>query len=183
MTARRCGRRRRPRFAILAIGATLALTATACSSSDDAGSDGSPNASVDSETGLATDASASGKGTVTMDDGSIYFFDMTTCLTSGTAPDVLPLANGFNLLGISGDGFRLEFIRAGASDEESFVSGTFNGKVDSGGAAVDVEYHAVESTVSGFVTGPNVAATVTFKSLDVGAVHGPEPVATIDVTC
>ncbi len=185
----------------LAAGAGAALLLlSACGSSDDdsaasGGDDGSVGASADdgsdapaSEDDSNTDDDGSGgdgTGTLTMADGTVYEFELTTCETSNTDSAALPLSNGYDAFGKTSDGaFSLQIIRAGFDDENAVMSGGLEGDFDDNGQNAGILYAADADSLNLLtVDGANVSGEISFRGIGPTGPHGDDAVGTVEVSC
>ena len=189
-------------LAAVALAALLLLSACG-SSDDDNGASGSDDGSSDTladDTGSNADSNADdadsnadddssggdGTGTLTMTDGTVYEFEMTTCDTSNTDPAALPLSNGYDVFGKTSDGaFSLQIIRAGFDDANPVTSGTFEGDFDENGQNAGILYAANSDSLNLLtVDGANVSGEVTFRGVGPpGRPHGDDAVGVVEVGC
>lgn len=167
-----------------------ALIAGGCGGSDEDGAtSGSPpdDAGTTAEGTATEDGAASatgGTGTLTLDDGTSYTFEMTSCSTSDSDPDTFLVDPGFDLFGESEDGFRLTLIRAGLDEKSASLTGGFEGEFDENGVNAEVSYNAAgDEDGSLEVDGPSVTGTVTMSSLGSNSPFGESIEATVEVTC
>ncbi len=177
-------------LAVLSRAALLLLGACGSSEDDDgaSGSDdatsGTPAADTDSN---ADDVSSGGDGTgtLTMTDGTVYEFEMTTCDTSNTAPSALPLSNGYDVFGKSSDGaFSLQIIRAGFDDANPVTSGALEGDFDENGQNAGILYAANSDSLNLLtVDGAKVSGEVSFRGIGPAGPHGDDAVGAVDVSC
>jgi hypothetical protein len=116
-------------------------------------------------------------GTVSLEDGTSYTFDMTTCKTSGTDPETFLVDPGYDLFGTSAGGFRLSLNRSGLSEEKAIAVGDLEGEFDANGVNPAVSYTAVGDDLSLSVAGRSVTGNATMNH------DGTEVEATIDITC
>jgi hypothetical protein len=177
-------------LAAVALAALLVLSACG-SSDDDSGALGSDDGSSDTP---ADDSGASGSddgsggdgtGTLTMTDGTVYEFEMTTCDTSNTDPAALPLSNGYDVFGKTSDrAFSLQIIRAGFDDENPVTSGGLEGDFDENGQNAGILY-AVNSDSLNVLTvdGAKVSGEVSFRGIGPTGPHGDDAVGTVEVSC
>lgn len=182
-----------PSRAVLAVLAGIALFVTGCGGADDVAggsagsSEGEATASPDEGTVAETDpeTSESGStGTLVLADGTEITFEMSTCDTSDTDPDVFLVDPGYNLFGTSDDGYRLQVIRAGLDEEGAGAIGSLEADFDENGVNPAVAYTAIgDENVLLDVDGAHVTGTMSMTSLDPGAPLGPSIEATADITC
>ncbi len=181
----------RIRFVIVA--AVLSVGFAACSS--DAGSDASPPPGDDSPSTVdaggesggpdegASSASGDGTGTLTMADGTVYTFEMSTCDTSEN-DDAFLVENGYDIFGKTADGaFHASFNRAGFDEETISEIATLEGQFDENGKNAELIYTDVTDTMALTVDGGHVSGTLTMKPIGPNEPHGAESEATVDITC
>ena len=184
-------------LAAAALAALLLLSA--CSSSDDdSGTSGSDDGSSDTLAGdtdsNADDAGSNadddssggdGTGTLTMTDGTVYEFEMTTCDTSNTNPAALPLSNGYDVFGKTSDGaFSLSIGRAGFDDANPIASGALEGDFDENGQNAGILYAANSDSLNLLtVDGANVSGEVSFRGIGPTGPHGDDTVGAVQVSC
>ncbi|WP_372594945.1 hypothetical protein [Actinotalea sp.] len=193
------GHVRFPTRGLAAIAALLLLTACsgstesaeASGAADDSSStaeDSGSSETATEETGQEpAEAAAGGPGTgvITMDDGTVYTFEMTTCDTSETVPDEIPLTNGYDLAGTTADGTTdLTLARLGFSPDEVAVTvGSIEGDYDENRQNAELLYAANVEELDLTVSGGSVTGTATMRAVGPNRPHGDQPTATVDVSC
>ncbi len=185
----------RPTISRTTVLVALAVGLAACGGSDggsgDDRSDDTPATasdtgedSSDAEAGDAGGDAGSGNGTLTLDDGTEYAFEMGTCITSATDPDSFLVDPGFDAFGRSSDGFTLQVIRA-AFEESPDLQPTvgFEGRYDENGVNPGISYLR-DGDADLQIDGGRIFGDVTFADFfSVDPIHGDGFVATIDVNC
>ena len=180
--------------------AAIVVGGAACGGSDDASEpegndDGSETAATDAPDAPdapaadASDAPASGgsgngNGTLTLDDGTVYTFEMSTCETSDTDPDSFLVDPGFDAFGRTSDGFTLQLIRA-AFEESPDLQPTvgFEGSYDENGVNPEIQYLR-DGDADLQIDGGRIFGEVTFTDFfSIDPIHGEGFVATVDVDC
>ncbi len=181
---------RPPARGLLAAAALVALTACGAPTGAPTAT-GGPGTAVGSSPAAGGDATTAqpvegaGTATVTMADGAVYQFAMTTCDTSETVPDQIPLTNGYDLAGATSDGeYVLTLARLGfTADAADVTVGTIAGDFDENGQNEEMLYNAVVAALDLSVDGPRVSGTAEFKAIGPTRPHGDQTTATIDVNC
>lgn len=130
-------------------------------------------------------AGGAGTGVVTMDDGTVYTFEMTTCETSDSMPDVIPLINGYNLEGTTADGATdLTLARLGFTPDEVAVTvGSIEGDYDEDRQNSQLLYSAVVDELDLTVDGTSVTGTAPMRAVAPTRPHGDQATATVEVSC
>jgi len=141
---------------------------------DDSGSDG-VDTTVPVEDGDDGGSGGDGTATLTLADETSYEFEMSTCDTSDSAPDVFEVDPGYDLFGTNDDGWQLSLIRAGFDEESASPVGGL--EID------DVSYAALGDDLSLEVDGSSVTGTALMSSLDPGAPLGSDVEVTVEVSC
>lgn len=173
------------------IGLVAVLMLGACGASDDTGKtdgDDLPAGSASIEVGDSgadpiEPASGAGTGMLTMADGTVYTFEMSTCDTSVNKPDTFVVDPGYELFGKTSDGFRLQLIRA-AFEEPTNGGGDLEGQFDEGGGNPKVSYlfKEPESTIT--LDGDTVTGDLVMSGVySTDQIHGETTTATLTVTC
>ena len=181
---------------LTAVALAALLVLSACGSSDDDsaasgtddGSSSAPSDNSDSNTDApAPDDSDGGSsaGTLTMADGTVYEFELTTCDTSDTLPEALPLSNGYDVFGKTADGsFSLYLGRGGFDDDSAVASGTLEGGFDETGQNASILYNASNDALNLLtVDGGSVSGDLDFSAIGPAGPHGDETAATVDISC
>lgn len=187
-------------FRLLILVAGALLLAAACGSDDDT-TDGTVEDATDGtvedgpadegavEEGASAEdsgesSSSGGTATLTIADGTVYEFVLTTCDTSDTDPSALPLDNGYDIFGKTDDGaFEVQLIRAGFTNDESVFAGGLEGDFDDEGKNSKMLYSANGETVALAATGTEISGTVALKAIGPTRPHGDETEATLDAQC
>ena len=163
--------------------ATALLLLTACSGSTE---DPDTSGAADTSSSTAEEpAGGAGTGVVTMDDGTVYTFEMTTCETSDSMPDVIPLINGYNLEGTTADGATdLTLARLGFTPDEVAVTvGSIEGDYDEDRQNSQLLYSAVVDELDLTVDGTSVTGTAPMRAVAPTRPHGDQATATVEVSC
>ncbi|HUW04015.1 MAG TPA: hypothetical protein VMW08_16800 [Acidimicrobiales bacterium] len=180
-------------LAAVALAALLAFSA--CGSSDDdsgaaEGDDGSSsapddNADSNDDPTVPESSGGDGIGTLTIADGAVYEFEMTSCDTSDTDPEGFPLELGYDLTGATADGeFRIFLGRAGFDEESSVASGTLEGDFDENGQNAGILYRVERESLDQLtVDGGDVSGDLALSAILPGGPHGEETTATVQVSC
>lgn len=198
---------------ILVAVLTSFLLLTACGSDDEADADdtaadgaatsdtgdGDAAAETETESDAAADqpeadaesdeAGSSGGDAVivvTAADGTVYTFtDVSSCDTSATNPDSLPITNGYDLFGRTEDGaFAFSAGRVGFDDETAFFAGSLEGDFDENGQNALMLYSFDGDGLSLVVDGGAVTGSVEAKSVGPPTrPHGDETTLTVEATC
>ena len=183
-----------PSKLLILLASALVLVA-ACGSDDDTGTveegttEGSTASDVDtaeagSEAEGAGETSSGGTATLTTADGTVYEFVLTTCDTSDTEPNALPLDNGYDIFGRTADsGFEVQLIRAGFTNDDVVFAGGLEGDFDGEGKNAKMIYSASGETVALTATGTEISGAVTFRAIGPTRPHGDETEATLDAQC
>ena len=182
------------RSAVLA--ALLVTTVVACGSDDD--SDATPDAenatedvTVDESDEAAEPATqeeapvaetGSSVAVVTMEDGTVYEFALTTCATSNT--DEFEIDDSYDLYGKTSDGASAFTLgRAGLAEDFITHVGFVEGDFDENGLNAAMLYNAALDDEPLTVDGASVSGTLTLKAIAPTRPHGDETTATLDATC
>ncbi|MDW3214093.1 MAG: hypothetical protein R8G01_08870 [Ilumatobacteraceae bacterium] len=176
----------------LFISAVL-LGVTACGSSDDNGASGESAANTDGSADSADTADAapadepatgSRTGTLTLDDGTAFTLEMTTCETSENGAAGFLIEDGFDLFGRTSDGeFTVQLIRAGFDEDSVIDTSVLEGEFDDEGKNAGLLYTEGSEVLVATVDGGNVSGTVTLKPIGPNRPYGDEIGATFDVDC
>lgn len=173
------------------VGLVAALLLGGCRGSDDtAGTDGDdlPTGSAGIEVGDSgaepvESATEAGTGMLTMADGRVYIFEMSTCDTSVNEPDAFFVDPGYDLFGKTSDGFRLQLIRA-AFEEPTNAGGDLEGQFDEGGVNPNVSYRFREPESTITLDGDTVTGDLVLSGdYSNDQIHGENTTATLSVTC
>ena len=184
-------------FSAAALAAVLLLSACGSSdgdsgapasdgeSSDTSVADTDSNADVESSNADVESSAGDGTGTLTMTDGTVYEFEMTSCDTSNTDPAGLPLSNGYDVFGKTPDGaFSLLIVRAGFDDANPVASGGLEGDFDENGKNAGILYAANSDSLHLLtVDGANVSGDISFRAIGPTAPHGDDAVGAVAVSC
>lgn len=128
--------------------------------------------------------SGSATGTLTLDDGTAFSFEMTTCETSENGAEGFPIEVGFDLFGRTSDGaFTVQLIRAGFEEENVFITASLEGEFDEEGKNAGLLYSKVADTMAAAVDGGAVTGTVSLKPIGPNRPYGDEIGATFDISC
>lgn len=139
---------------------------------------------ADDEPADGRPGTGSSTGTLTLDDGTTFSFEMSTCDTSENGADGFLIEDGFDLFGRTSDGeFTVQLIRAGFDEESIIDTATLEGEFDGGGKNAELLYSEVNGTIVAGVDGASVAGTVTLKPIGPNRPYGDEVGATFDVSC
>lgn len=157
-------------------------TASETESPDDAPE---PTQSDDVDEVVTADSSdAASSGSLTLEDGTTYEFDMSTCATSITDPSSFLIEVGFDAFGRSEDGFTLQVIRAAFEESPDLqpVVG-FEGAYDENGVNAQIQYLR-DGDVELEIDGGRIFGTVTFRDFfSQQPIHGDGFTADIDINC
>ncbi|MEM9033708.1 MAG: hypothetical protein AAGA99_21560 [Actinomycetota bacterium] len=200
----RPSRVRQPTIAALALVFLLFAAACGSDSDDDAdetgttttAEDGSgeptdpPDTTAPDATEAPAEPAASDEGggiiVVTVADGTVYeFTDISACDTSATAPESLPLTNGYDLTGRTADGAFAFFAgRAGFDDDGAVFSGSIEGDFDDEGRNALMLYVIEGDGTDLVVDGANVSGTVAVRAVGPpNRPHGDETTITVEASC
>lgn len=125
-----------------------------------------------------------GIGTMTLDDGTVYSFEMTTCATSVTDPSSFLIEVGFDAFGRSSEGFTLQLIRA-AFEESPDLQPTagFEGSYDENGVNPEIMYIR-DGDADLQIDGGRIFGTVQFRDFfSTDPIHGDGFSGAIEVNC
>ena len=177
-----------------AIAAALALTLAACggsgSSSDSsagdtvapAGDSDDPGDSGNDPGEAPVPSSGSGTATITVADGTVYEFEMSSCETSNNVDSFL-VDPGYDLSGRTDDGFRFHLTRA-AFEEPTFAIGDLEGLLDENGVNPEIEYVIREPGSVIVLDGSTITGDLVLDGfISENKIHGEEATATLLVTC
>ncbi len=178
-----------------AMATVLGLVVVGCGSDDDSSTDsGDTPSDVAADPSDETDppdetdetdapeSSGSGTATLTVDDGTVYGFEMSDCDTSENSTEFL-VEPGYQLFGKSDDGFSMQFIRAAFEEEDASAIGSLEGDFDENGVNPKVSYNAIgDEEVLLTVDGGGVTGTAMMSSFD-DSIHGTDIEVTIEVNC
>ncbi|MEM9033707.1 MAG: hypothetical protein AAGA99_21565 [Actinomycetota bacterium] len=121
-----------------------------------------------------------------MGDGTVYeFTDVTTCDTSATAPDSLPIPNGYDILASTADGdFQFYAARGGLNENAILFSASISGDFDDQGRNGQIRYDIEGDGTDLVVDGAQVSGTATMRASDApGRPHGEETTITVEARC
>lgn len=125
-----------------------------------------------------------GSGSLTLLDGTVLDFVFTSCDTSDTKPNALPLSNGVDIFGKTSDSaFSFQLIRAGFDDDSAVASGSVEGDFDDEGKNSKLLYFVKADTLDITVTGGEVAATFALGKIGPTDTFGKETEATLEAHC
>ena len=161
----------------------VATTASEESTDEVTGPD-EPVATTASEetTDDATPTTGSGRATMTISDGTVYEFEMTTCDTSNNS-DAFLVEPGYDLSGRTDDGFRVQLIRA-AFEEPTTARGGLEGRFDDNGVNPEVSYTFREPESVIALDGDTITADLVMSGfISQDPIHGEDPTAMLTVTC
>ncbi len=174
-----------------ALFVALATVAAACGGSDESsGASSSDPVETEANAGEPAGDSAPAErngdatGILTLGDGTVYSFEMTTCITSATDPSSFLIEVGFDAFGRSSDGFTLQAIRA-AFEESPELQPTvgFEGRYDENGVNPEITYLR-DGDAELQIDGGRIFGTVTFRDFfSVSPIHGDGFTADIDISC
>lgn len=192
-------------FRLLILVAGVLLLAAACGSDDDTTDDALDAGTVDdgtaeedtateTESGDADGAeaedagatsSSGGTATMTIADGTVYEFALTSCATSETDPNGFPLDNGYELVGRTADeAFSMQVSRAGFSNDAVVFAGILEGDFDDEGKNALMLYSMDGDTAALTATGTEISGTVMLKAVGPPTrPHGDDTEATLDAQC
>ena len=163
-------------------------TAGAGSTDDttDSGSDsGAEATAADLVPSDQSETSAGGEGataTLTMVDGTVYTFEMTTCETSNTDDFVIP--DSYDLFGRTADGeFTFYLGRAGLDDDFITQVGALEGDFDDEGNNAAMLYNADLDNEPLDVDGAIVSGTFMMSAIGPTRPHGDEVGVILDARC
>lgn len=153
-----------------------AATATAPADAS-AGDEGDAPVEVPSDAGP-------GSGTLTMDDGTVYALELSTCETSNT-DDTFVLPDSYELSGTVADGaYEFSLSRLGLSEDFITTGGALAGDFfDEDGVNIGLLYTADMGTSDLVVDGGSVSGTFRMNAFGTNLLHGENPEATVDVRC
>ncbi|AXT84663.1 hypothetical protein C6I20_05290 [Aeromicrobium sp. A1-2] len=138
---------------------------------------------TDGETSEPEQAS-SGRATLTIADGTVYEFVMSSCDTQDTDPSGFPLSNGYDLSGRTADGqFGMSMGRAGLTDDEPVMSGLVEGDFDDQGKNAKMIYSVPSDTVDLTASGRQVNGTLDLRAIGPTRTHGDRSSATLEANC
>ena len=163
----------------------LAVVIGACGGSDTGSDTNATEAEAPSDAPAEEpEPAAGGSGTavITVDDGTVYEFEMSGCDTSNNT-DIFLIDPGYDLFGRNDDGFSFSLIRA-AFEEPATALGDLEGGFDENGVNPTMSYliREPESVITldgNTITGDLVLDGV-FSS---EKTHGDETTASLTVTC
>jgi hypothetical protein len=136
-----------------------------------------------SDDAIPDDSSGTGTGTLTMDDGTVFELEMSTCDTSENS-DSFAIDDGYDLFGATADGeFRASFNRAGFDEEDIREISTLEGEFDENGNNAELVYQDVEGTMALSVDGGKVSGNLTMQPVGPNNPYGDETEATVDIDC
>lgn len=185
----------------LSVMVTLAAVLGACGGSDadsDAETAAEPDDATEPEEVTATEveevaeseetpeaeASEGGAGmaVLTVDDGTVYEFEMTSCDTSNNT-DIFLIDPGYDLFGRNDDGFSFGLIRA-AFEEPASALGDLEGGFDDNGVNPSMSYVIREPESVITLDGNTITGDLVLDGfISSEKTHGDEATATLTVTC
>jgi len=174
-------------FTIIASGV---LILSACGGSDDAAGNNDATGNTEpaaDETPVADEATAetdggSGQGVLTVEDGTVYEFDMSSCETSNNS-DTFLVDPGYDLFGRTSDGFTLYLGRA-AFEEPTSALGDLGGRFDENGVNPKVNYVFREPDSVITLDGNTITGQLVLDGfISQENIHGEETTATLTITC
>ncbi len=124
----------------------------------------------------------SSTATLTVADGTVYAFDLTTCETSNT--DDFELPDSYDIFGTTTDGaFSFQLGRAGMDETFIVQVGTLEGDFDDEGKNATMLYNAQLDNEPLNVDGANVSGTFMMRAIAPTRPHGDEVEVTLDARC
>lgn len=121
---------------------------------------------------------------MTIDDGTVYEFTLSSCKTQDTDPSGYPISNGFDLFGKTADGeFGMQFIRAGFDDDTAKVTGSLEGDFDDEGKNEKMLYSVKFETDDLTASGTEIAGSFDIRAIGPTRPHGDETSATLEASC
>lgn len=170
-------------------GGTLEDSTVEDSTAEDGVEDSSADEGAVEEGTSAEDSdessSSGGTATLTIADGTVYEFVLTTCDTSDTDPSALPLDNGYDIFGQTDDGaFEVQLVRAGFTNDDVVFAGALEGDFDDEGKNAKMLYSVNGDTVALTATGTEISGTMMLRAVGPPTrPHGDETEATLDAQC